>query len=159
MYDLKIRAVLAFTFGLLSAWFLIYFLVLGASLSSLADSLTEGLERVKIILLEICLIQFSAFPLLLIGEYILTVVLIFTGLLIGVICGGYKCSLIVVFFYSLIVFITPLIILVSNGYTPLFALTQILFLFIGHSIIHVVLNFIVYEALLILPAITGAALI
>ncbi|WEU40139.1 MAG: hypothetical protein OdinLCB4_006620 [Candidatus Odinarchaeum yellowstonii] len=156
---MKIRAVLAFILGLIASWGLIYFLVLGGSLTDLVNILTGGLEGFKGVLFNVCVIQFSAFPLVLIGDYILMIVLVFTGLLIGVICGGYKCSLIVVFFYSLIVFLTPFIVLVSGGYPPFLALTQILFLFIGHSLIYVVLNFIAYEAVLILPALLGAALI
>lgn len=156
---MKIRAVLAFIISLIFSWLLIYFLVLGASFSDLVNGLSGGLDGFKVILLNVCVIQFSAVPLLLVGDYILMVVLFFTGLLIGVVCSGFKCSLIVVFFYSLIVFITPFMVLLSNNYPPELALTQILFLFIGHSVIYIVLNFIVYEAILILPALLGAALI
>ncbi|MEM2109689.1 MAG: hypothetical protein QW327_04300 [Candidatus Odinarchaeota archaeon] len=153
------RPLLAFIFSLIFSWVLIYFIVLGSTLNDFVNGLTGGLENVKTDLFNICVIQFSAYPMLLIGQFMLMVSLIFTGLLIGLICGKYGTSLIVILLYSTITFLIPFIILVSNGFPPLLAVTNILFLFIGPSIIHVILNLAVYEAILILPALLGAAII
>lgn len=156
---MRLRVILGLVFSFTFSWALIYFVVLGNTFTDFVNSIQGGVESLETNLLIICLIQFSAYPLLFKGQFILLAVLVCTGLSVGLICIKNSASLIIVLVYSITTFMIPLIIFIANGVDALLAVNNILFLFVGPSIIQIILNLLVFEAILILSATIGAAII
>ncbi|MHA1754387.1 MAG: hypothetical protein ACTSYR_02600 [Candidatus Odinarchaeia archaeon] len=152
------RAIISIIIGLITSFILIYIFVFGNPVTDLLNLFLMGLDNFKTQLLNYCLIQFSAYPLLISGSYTILIPLIITGLLIGVICSKFSTSILVIAIYSLLMFLIPMIILILEGMDILLSIQSILFLFIGSSVVQVLINIIIFEIVISVPSIIGAAI-
>ena len=153
-----LRGFIGLIIGVIFSWVIIYFIVFNNSLADFINSIQLGYDSIKINLINICLIQFSVYPFLFSGNFILIIPLVLAGLIFGLITGKYSSSLTLVLIYSLVVFIIPLSFFIIDGLDIFLAINNILFLFIGPSVLQIIVNIIMFEIFVSIPAILGAAI-